>query len=103
MCIVALGETLVIITRQIDLSVGAMVAASAFVAADWLEAHPDGTIAIVFVIGIGAGVVMGIGNALLVVAARVPAIVATLGYSGDLPWRGHHDRGWSTDLGHRVA
>ncbi len=78
-CIVALGETLVIITRQIDLSVGAMVAASAFVAADWLEANPDSSIAIVFIIGIGAGVVMGIGNALLVVAARVPAIVATLG------------------------
>ena len=78
-CIVALGEALVIIARQIDLSVGAMVAASAFVSADWLEANPDGSIAIVFLIGIGAGVVMGIGNALLVVAARIPAIVATLG------------------------
>ncbi len=78
-CIVALGEALVIITRQIDLSVGAMVAASAFVSAAWLEANPDGSIAIVFAIGIGAGVVMGIGNALLVVAARIPAIVATLG------------------------
>src|SRR4051794_25306190 len=77
--IVALGEALVIIARQIDLSVGAMVAASAFIAADWLAANPDGSIAIVFAIGIGAGVVMGIGNALLVVAARIPAIVATLG------------------------
>jgi rhamnose transport system permease protein len=78
-CIVALGEALVIIARQIDLSVGAMVAASAFIAADWLETNPDGSIAIVFLIGLGAGVAMGIGNALLVVAARIPAIVATLG------------------------
>jgi len=77
--IVALGEALVIIARQIDLSVGAMVAASAFIAADWLAANPDGSLAIVFLIGLGVGVAMGIGNALLVVAARIPAIVATLG------------------------
>ena len=42
-CIVALGQALVIIARQIDLSVGAIVAMSAFVAADWLEDHPDGS------------------------------------------------------------
>jgi rhamnose transport system permease protein len=38
-CIVALGEALVIIARQIDLSVGAMVAMSAFISAEWLEHH----------------------------------------------------------------
>jgi rhamnose transport system ATP-binding protein len=78
-CIVALGEALVIIARQIDLSVGAMVATSAFVAADWLQQHPDGSIVVVFLIGCLAGGALGAFNALLVTGFRIPAIVATLG------------------------
>jgi len=78
-CIVALGEALVIIARQVDLSVGAIVASSAFVSADWLSKHPGGSMVFVFAIGCTVGLAMGAGNALLVVAARIPAIVATLG------------------------
>jgi rhamnose transport system ATP-binding protein len=78
-CIVALGEALVIIARQIDLSVGAMVATSAFVAADWLQQHPDGSILVVFLIGCLVGGALGAFNALLVTGFRIPAIVATLG------------------------
>jgi rhamnose transport system ATP-binding protein len=78
-CIVSLGEALVIIARQIDLSVGAIVAASAFVAADWLQQHPDGSILFVFLIGCLVGGALGAFNALLVTGFRIPAIVATLG------------------------
>jgi rhamnose transport system ATP-binding protein len=78
-CIVALGEALVIIARQIDLSVGAIVATSAFVAADWLEQHPNGSILFVFLIGCLVGGALGAFNALLVTGFRIPAIVATLG------------------------
>jgi ribose/xylose/arabinose/galactoside ABC-type transport system permease subunit len=78
-CIVALGEALVIIARQIDLSLGAMVATSAFVAADWLQQHPDGSILVVFLIGCLVGGALGAFNALLVTGFRIPAIVATLG------------------------
>jgi rhamnose transport system permease protein len=78
-CIVALGQALVIIARQIDLSVGAIVALSAFVAASWLERHPEGSLVLVYLIGCAVGTGLGIGNALLVAVARIPAIVATLG------------------------
>jgi len=78
-CIVALGQGLIIIARQIDLSVGAMVATSAFVATDWLSGHPDASIATVALIGCTVGGVMGMGNAILVAGLRIPAIVATLG------------------------
>jgi rhamnose transport system permease protein len=78
-CIVALGEALVIITRQIDLSVGAIVAMSAFVVADWLEDHQQGSMVLVFLIGCSVGGLLGLGNAFLVAVARIPAIVATLG------------------------
>jgi rhamnose transport system permease protein len=78
-CIVAIGEALVIIARQVDLSVGAIVAMSAFVSASWLEANPDGPLIVVFLIGGGIGLIMGAGNAILVAFFRIPAIVATLG------------------------
>jgi rhamnose transport system permease protein len=76
---VALGEALVIITKQIDLSVGAMVATSAFISAQWLERHPHGWIPFVFLLGIAVGGALGVANALLVSVFRIPAIVATLG------------------------
>jgi len=78
-CIVSVGQALVIIARQIDLSVGAIVAMSAFVAVEWLAANPDGSLAIVFLIGCSVGTIMGAGNALLVAVFGIPAIVATLG------------------------
>jgi ABC-type sugar transport system ATPase subunit/ribose/xylose/arabinose/galactoside ABC-type transport system permease subunit len=78
-CIVALGEAIVIIARQVDLSVGAIVAASAFISAEWLERHPDGRILSVILIGCAVGVALGAVNALLVAVFRIPAIVATLG------------------------
>jgi ABC-type sugar transport system ATPase subunit/ribose/xylose/arabinose/galactoside ABC-type transport system permease subunit len=78
-CIVALGEALVIIARQIDLSVGAMVAMSAFLSAEWLEYNPHGSILIALLIGCAVGCALGILNALLVAIFRIPAIVATLG------------------------
>ncbi len=78
-CIVSVGQALVIIARQIDLSVGAIVAMSAFVSTEWLAANPDGSLVVVFAIGCGIGLAMGAGNALLVAGFRIPAIVATLG------------------------
>jgi rhamnose transport system ATP-binding protein len=78
-CIVALGEALVIIAKQVDLSVGAMVAASAFISAEWLEHHPEGWILSVVFLGCAVGVALGAVNALLVAVFRIPAIVATLG------------------------
>jgi rhamnose transport system ATP-binding protein len=78
-CIIALGEALVIIARQIDLSVGAIVATSAFISADWLQHHPDGSILLVLLLGCAVGGALGVMNALLVTIFRIPAIVATLG------------------------
>jgi rhamnose transport system ATP-binding protein len=78
-CIVTLGEALVIIARQVDLSIGAIVAASAFISAGWLEHHPDASIFWVILIGCAVGVALGALNALLVALFRIPAIVASLG------------------------
>ena len=78
-CIVALGQAMVIITRQIDLSVGAIVAVSAFLVAAWLEVHPGTSMLLVILMGCGVGAALGLINAFLVAVVRIPAIVATLG------------------------
>jgi rhamnose transport system permease protein len=76
--IAAVGETVVVLTRNVDLSVGSIVGLVAFVTGDLLKAHVLGVPGAVF-----AGCVVGLGlgafNGLIVTIGRVPAIVATLG------------------------
>ncbi len=76
--IAAVGEAVVIITRNVDLSVEAMIGLVAYCVAVLLERHTlDAPAAIVF--GIGLGLVLGMINGVIVTIFRVPAIVATLG------------------------
>ena len=77
--ILAAGQTLLIITRNIDLSVGSMLGLVAFGTGSIFSAMPDLPIFAVFVIGMGFGALLGAINGLLVTAAKVPALVITLG------------------------
>src|SRR5260370_16114800 len=76
--VAAVGEALVVLTRNVDLSVDSIIGLVAYSVADILKLHalalPQ---AIVF--GIGLGLVLGIVNGAIVAVLRVPAIVATLG------------------------
>jgi len=76
--VAAVGEALVIITRNVDLSVEAMMGLVAYCVAATLELHVlDGLGATIM--GIGLGLVLGMVNGFVVTILRVPAIVATLG------------------------
>ncbi len=76
--VAAVGEAIVIITRNVDLSVEAMMGLVAYCVAVSLESHVfDSPAAIVFGLGLGLG--LGMINGLIVTVFRVPAIVATLG------------------------
>ncbi len=76
--VAAVGEALVIITRNVDLSVEAMIGLVAYCVALVLERHAlDAPAAIVF--GLGLGLLLGMINGLIVSVFGVPAIVATLG------------------------
>ena len=77
--LLAAGESLVIITRNIDLSVGSIVGVAAYLTAELLADRPDlpAIVAIFVAVGIGAG--LGIVNGVLVAVARVPSIIVTLG------------------------
>jgi rhamnose transport system permease protein len=76
--VAAVGEALVVITRNVDLSVEATMGLVAYCVASLLERHLlDTPGAIVF--GLGLGLVLGMINGVVVTVFRVPAIVATLG------------------------
>ena len=76
--VAAVGEALVVITRNVDLSVEATMGLVAYCVASLLERHAlDTPGALVF--GLGLGLVLGMINGVVVTLFRVPAIVATLG------------------------
>ena len=72
----ALGMTLVIGTGGVDLSVGAVAAISAVLAARQLQSGGDPATALA--LGLGAGVLLGIWNGVLVRKLGLVPIVATL-------------------------
>lgn len=76
--VVAVGETVVILTRNIDLSVGSIVGLSAYLVAATLKDYPGIPVEVVALISIAIGLGLGLINGLLVAVARIPAIIATL-------------------------
>jgi rhamnose transport system permease protein len=80
LALLAVGQTMVVITRNIDLSVGSVVGLVAFSTGKFLAADPDGRgVLTALAFGVGIGVVCGLVNGLLVSFCRVPALVVTLG------------------------
>lgn len=78
--LIAIGMTLVIATRGIDLSVGAVVAISGSLACLWIADHPDGVGATLVAVGLALGLslVLGAWNGWLVAALGIQPIIATL-------------------------
>lgn len=79
LAIVAVGETLVVLTRNVDLSVGSTVGFTAFVTAYFFKQLPQSTLLLGILLGCALGLVLGLLNGAIVSFGRVPAIVATLG------------------------
>src|SRR6202171_782433 len=77
--IVAVGETLVVLTRNVDLSVGSMGGGTAFVTAYFFKHLPGSNLLLGILLGCALGLALGMVNGLIVSFGRVPAIVATLG------------------------
>jgi len=77
--VVAIGETLVLLTRNFDLSVGSIVGLTAFAVGKLLTFHPDTLPIVALLSAIGLGATLGLLNGLLVSFGRVPSIIVTLG------------------------
>jgi rhamnose transport system permease protein len=77
--VVALGETLVLLSRNYDLSVGSIVGLTAFFVGKQLTAYGDMQPILAMLLAIGAGSCLGLINGLLVSYGRIPSIIVTLG------------------------
>jgi rhamnose transport system permease protein len=77
--ILAVGETVVLLGRNFDLSIGSTVGLSAMTAGMMFRNTPRISPVLVFVIAIAVGVVIGFINGILITYLRVPSIVFTLG------------------------
>ena len=77
--LLATGQAVVIITRNVDLSVGSTLALTAYLTGRLFVDNPGIPIVLVVVIGMLAGAGLGLINGLLVALGRVPALVITLG------------------------
>ena len=76
--LLALGETMVIISRNVDLSIGSVVGLSAYVSANLFGKIHGIPIVVVFLVGLGIGLAVGVANGLMVAIGRVPSLVVTL-------------------------
>jgi rhamnose transport system permease protein len=79
LAILAIGQTIVVITRNVDLSAGSILGLSAFATGAVFVATPSLPIPVMLLVGIALGAALGAVNGGLIVAARVPALVVTLG------------------------
>jgi len=80
--LLTLGEAMVIITRNVDLSIGSVLGLSAYMSGT-MFGHLHGVstttaIVIAFAVGLGIGMACGIVNGVLVTVGRVPSLVVTL-------------------------
>jgi rhamnose transport system permease protein len=79
MALIACGQTLVILTRNIDLSIGSIVGFVAFATGSLITNNPDIPPLVLATYSILLGACFGMINGLLVAYARIPSIIVTLG------------------------
>lgn len=78
--LMAVGQTFVILMRQIDLSVGSTLGLSSYATAVAVMAAPDGlALPVLLVVGTAVGLGVGLLNGVLVAWLRLPSLVVTLG------------------------
>ena len=77
--LLAVGQAVVIITRNVDLSVGSVLGLTAYMTGRLFIDQPGLPIIAVVAAGVVVGMLLGLVNGVIVAYARVPALVITLG------------------------
>jgi rhamnose transport system permease protein len=76
--VLAVGQTLVFLTRNFDLSVGSIVGFTAYFVGQQLWLHPEIPPLMAVLLAVGVGAAMGTVNGLLVAYGRVPSLITTI-------------------------
>jgi rhamnose transport system permease protein len=79
LAIVALAQTMVILSRGIDLSVSSMIGLVAMMVAFVVKQNPEIPVVLTVLLGMALGSVLGTFNGLVITFGKVPPIIATLG------------------------
>jgi len=79
LAIMALAQTMVIITHGIDLSVSSMIGLVAMMVAFVVKQNPEMPVIFAVLLGMALGSVLGSFNGLIITRGNVPPIIATLG------------------------
>ncbi|WP_435742365.1 ABC transporter permease [Nocardioides sp. SYSU DS0663] len=77
--LLAVGQAVVIVTRNVDLSVGSILGLTAYLTGKLFSENPNLPILVVFLAGIAVGCLLGLVNGVMVAFGKVPALVITLG------------------------
>jgi rhamnose transport system permease protein len=77
--VVAVGQTLVVLMRNIDLSVGSIVGFTAYFVGRAIVNNPEMSALNIVLLAILMGSVLGLVNGVIIAYGRVPAIITTLG------------------------
>jgi rhamnose transport system permease protein len=75
----AMGQMLVIVARNVDLSIGSTQGFAAMVTAMMFKFYPEIPWYLGFIVAVGIGVALGFVNGALITLFRLPAIIVTLG------------------------
>jgi rhamnose transport system permease protein len=76
--IAAVGQAMVVMTRNIDLSIESIIGLTAFLVADILQKHIVG-LPEAWIVGVAVATLLGMVNGAIITIFRVPSIVVTLG------------------------
>jgi ABC-type sugar transport system ATPase subunit/ribose/xylose/arabinose/galactoside ABC-type transport system permease subunit len=77
--VVAMGQMMVMVSRNIDLSVGSMMGLVAIVVGNMFITFPTLPVGVAAAVAVFLGAVLGLVNGVLIAVLRVPSIIATLG------------------------
>jgi rhamnose transport system permease protein len=89
--LLVLGQTVIILMRQIDLSISSIVGITAFLSGTLFINFPGISSVVVVLIAVMAGLLLGAVNAALIAWGKIPALITTLGTlyifrGGDYAW-----------------
>jgi len=79
LAIVALAQTMIIITTGIDLSVGSMIGLVAMMVGFVIKMNPEMSPVVAVILGMALGCALGSFNGFVITVGNVPPIIATLG------------------------
>ena len=76
--VLAVGQTLVFLTRNFDLSIGSIVGVTAYIVGQQLTRFPNMNPIVTVLLAVGLGILMGSINGVLVAYGKVPSIITTI-------------------------